>query len=210
MIQELLSQGGWVLVAIVAASVVAWSLLALAWMDALDESRIDWDAVDGAIARFAGAPGCDRPRDTRAADGLVRDLVARVSRSFPASNTLPGDPRLFRFQAAALLAGQASRHAAYLRPIAVLAAVMPLLGLLGTILGIMVSFEGLAAAPASRLDAMAGGISGALITTEAGLVATLPVVLAHGALGARLRRGRDAVALRVRRIEAALFAPEAA
>ncbi|MEM1452383.1 MAG: MotA/TolQ/ExbB proton channel family protein [Planctomycetota bacterium] len=177
MIQDLLSQGGWILVAIVAASVAAWSLLALAWMTSRDDDRADRDAVD------------------------------RASRAAAAT---PMERRLFRVQVSALVAGRAARTAAQLRPIAVLAAVMPLLGLLGTIVGIMVSFEGLASAPASRIDAMAGGISRALVTTEVGLVATLPVVLAHGVLSSRLRRQQDALALHVRRIEATLVAGEAA
>jgi biopolymer transport protein ExbB len=56
----------------------------------------------------------------------------------------------------------------------VLVAAAPLLGLLGTVLGMLVTFNAIAAGGSSMVDAMAGGISEALITTEMGLLVALP------------------------------------
>ncbi|MEM6673307.1 MAG: MotA/TolQ/ExbB proton channel family protein [Planctomycetota bacterium] len=209
MIEELLVRGGWILVAIVAASIASWTLIGLAWFIARDESRVDWDALDATIEGLSASPSGASAALAVHDGGVVGELLRRVGASLEGARAHLRDRRAFRLQADALLASRTASHEAYLRPVAVLATIMPLLGLLGTIVGVTISFEGIVSAPGARLEAMAGGVSRALITTEAGLVATLPVVLAHRALGSRLRRRRDAVLLRVQRIEAALCREEA-
>jgi biopolymer transport protein ExbB len=56
----------------------------------------------------------------------------------------------------------------------VLVAVAPLLGLLGTVLGMIHTFEAIAAGGSELTGAMASGISEALITTEVGLLIAIP------------------------------------
>ncbi len=53
-------------------------------------------------------------------------------------------------------------------------AAAPLLGLLGTVLGMLTTFEGIAAGGGKMVDTIAQGISEALITTEMGLLVALP------------------------------------
>lgn len=56
----------------------------------------------------------------------------------------------------------------------------PLLGLLGTVLGMLVTFNAIAGGGGKMVDQMADGISVALITTEMGLLVALPgLVLAY-------------------------------
>lgn len=65
------------------------------------------------------------------------------------------------------------------RRIAFLAAIIaaaPLLGLLGTVMGMLKTFNGLLHA-ADKFDSMAGGISEALITTQTGLVISIPAMI---------------------------------
>ena len=57
------------------------------------------------------------------------------------------------------------------------AVVAPLLGLLGTVRGMMRAFEAIQSYGAGEPGFLAGGISEALLTTEAGLVAALPLML---------------------------------
>ena len=72
--------------------------------------------------------------------------------------------------------------------VATTAAVLPLLGLLGTVLGMMRTFEALTRYDAAEVSSvMAGGVSQALVTTQAGLAAALPLVLIHGLLASRLK-----------------------
>ncbi len=61
----------------------------------------------------------------------------------------------------------------------------PLLGLLGTVLGMIKIFSVVAAAGGSITDKLSSGISEALITTATGLIIAIPVLFAHSYLEAR-------------------------
>jgi biopolymer transport protein TolQ len=64
----------------------------------------------------------------------------------------------------------------------------PLLGLLGTVWGVMDSFGGMAASGSAMLSAVAPGISGALLTTVIGLVVAIPSTIGYNLLSTRIRR----------------------
>ena len=66
--------------------------------------------------------------------------------------------------------------------IAVLAAVAPLLGLLGTVTGIIQTFGVIESTGRTDPSLMAAGISQALVTTAAGLVVAIPILLLHRAM----------------------------
>lgn len=74
-----------------------------------------------------------------------------------------------------------------LATIAVLASLLPMLGLLGTVLGMIEVFDALALNGVGRPDAMASGIAQALLTTAAGLIIAIPVIFWHHVLARRLR-----------------------
>ena len=61
----------------------------------------------------------------------------------------------------------------------VLAAVAPLLGLLGTVIGMINTFQAITLFGTGDPQLMAGGISEALITTVLGLMAAIPLLLLH-------------------------------
>jgi biopolymer transport protein TolQ len=63
--------------------------------------------------------------------------------------------------------------------LAAIGSVSPLLGLLGTVIGVMNVFLGIAASGSSSLSAVAPGVGAALITTVAGLFVAIPAVLAY-------------------------------
>ena len=63
--------------------------------------------------------------------------------------------------------------------IKVLAAICPLLGLLGTITGMIETFQGLSMGGSESSTIMAFGISKALVTTVGGLIAAIPVLICH-------------------------------
>lgn len=66
-----------------------------------------------------------------------------------------------------------------LAPLAVFGAVAPLLGLLGTVTGMIETFRVITLHGTGDPKLMSGGISEALITTEIGLAVAIPVMLAH-------------------------------
>lgn len=73
----------------------------------------------------------------------------------------------------------------HLALIGVLAAVAPLLGLLGTVTGMIATFDVLACFGTGNAKAMASGISEALITTQTGLLVAIPGLYMKGFLERR-------------------------
>ncbi|MGE4294620.1 MAG: MotA/TolQ/ExbB proton channel family protein [Campylobacterales bacterium] len=69
-----------------------------------------------------------------------------------------------------------------------LAAVAPLLGLLGTVVGMIATFQSITLFGTGDPKLMAGGISQALVTTMQGLIVAVPLLFLHGWL--RFRSGR--------------------
>ena len=71
--------------------------------------------------------------------------------------------------------------------IKLLAAVAPLLGLLGTVIGMIETFQAITLFGTGDPKLMAGGISQALVTTMLGLIAAVPLLFIHNLLDSRSR-----------------------
>lgn len=69
----------------------------------------------------------------------------------------------------------------------IIAAVGPLLGLLGTVTGMITTFQAITIFGAGDPKNMAGGISAALVTTVQGLVVAIPMVLMHTLVNGRAK-----------------------
>jgi biopolymer transport protein ExbB len=67
----------------------------------------------------------------------------------------------------------------YLSTLGTIAAITPLLGLLGTVVGMIRVFSEIMLQGTGNANALAGGISEALITTAAGLTVAIPTYIAH-------------------------------
>ncbi|MEY3017303.1 MAG: hypothetical protein RL336_438 [Pseudomonadota bacterium] len=67
----------------------------------------------------------------------------------------------------------------YLNTLGTIAAITPLLGLLGTVIGMIKVFAEIVASGTGNAGVLAGGISEALITTAAGLAVAIPSLIAH-------------------------------
>ena len=72
--------------------------------------------------------------------------------------------------------------------LAIIAVVSPLMGLLGTVLGIMNSFIGITRGGSAAIANVAPGIAEALITTAIGLVAAIPAAIAYNYFTTRIDR----------------------
>ncbi len=75
----------------------------------------------------------------------------------------------------------------YLGMIKIISMVAPLLGLLGTVTGMIQTFQAITVFGAGDPTAMAGGISGALVTTVLGLIVAIPTVLIHSLLNSKAK-----------------------
>jgi biopolymer transport protein ExbB len=85
----------------------------------------------------------------------------------------------------------AGRHVAhelerYLNALGTIAAISPLLGLLGTVTGMIRTFKAITLAGVGNPTAMASGIAEALITTATGLIIAIPALVAYRMLRSRV------------------------
>ena len=195
---RLMEQGGWVLVAIVALSLVAWGLLASQWLRLRRSALRSTGWADRAVEQL----GAGHHRAALDACLGHDDLVGRILR---AGLSRP-DPR--RFFAPGhlepLLAAERVDLGRHLPLIAVLASLATLLGLLGTILGMVQTFGVITVHGTRDVGRFADGISQALVTTQAGLVTALPILVMHGWLRGRVRRCLDTARLYTKRVSSAL------
>ena len=77
---------------------------------------------------------------------------------------------------------------AWLSTLKIISVVAPLLGLLGTVTGMIVTFQAITLYGAGDPKLMAGGISTALVTTVLGLVVAIPMVFLHTMVQSRAKR----------------------
>jgi biopolymer transport protein ExbB len=66
-----------------------------------------------------------------------------------------------------------------IRPLGIVASVAPLMGLLGTVFGMIKAFDRVSAGGLGRGEKLAGGIAEALVTTGAGLLVAIPALLLY-------------------------------
>ena len=69
--------------------------------------------------------------------------------------------------------------------IKIFAAIAPLMGLLGTVLGMILTFQQITLFGTGDPKLMAGSISMALVTTAQGIIAALPLLLMHSIVAGR-------------------------
>lgn len=158
-----------------------------------------WSGADTRRAVDAWANG-----DLSAAERLStrRSLRARLARS---AMSLSANPQIETEHAREELVRQAKRHLtearAGLRPLELIMTIAPLLGLLGTVLGMIDAFQALQDS-GSRADpaALAGGIWEALLTTAAGMAVAIPagIALSWGeSVAERLQLDLEDIATRI-------------
>ena len=122
----------------------------------------------------------------------VRGPVAAVSHAILSRNTSDEDSlRNAADGAASVVLPPLSRRLNYLT---MLANTCTLLGLLGTIFGLITAFSAVGASdPAQRGAFLAAGISEAMNTTAFGLLVAIPTLLIHGFLAGKVETVFDAV-----------------
>lgn len=76
----------------------------------------------------------------------------------------------------------------WLPGLAVAATAAPLLGLLGTVNGMIQTFQALNSSGGEKSELLSAGISEALLTTEAGLLVAIPALLLHAFLNRKVKR----------------------
>lgn len=187
-IWNILTAGGPIMFILIALSALSLTLILVKIVQL-------WPATGGVALRNAALD--------RWATGDSEGAMALVPDRAPADRVLlAGMQSLRSGLTAALLEGDLARRgndevstlSSGLRLLDLISMISPLLGLLGTVLGMVQSFQDLALAQGSaNASVLAGGIWLALLTTAAGLVVAIPA-----AIGSSLLSGRvETAALRI-------------
>lgn len=163
-LRERIAQGGVVGYLILALAVFAFALSGYRY--------VELTLVEGRVRRQLQSPEF-RP------DNPLGRVLARLD-----SATMNDEEALYLTVEEALTGEQAhlGRALAFLK---LVAAIAPMLGLLGTVTGMIKTFQAIALHGSGDPKLMSGGISEALVTTVEGLVTAIPVLLLHSLLSSK-------------------------
>nr|WP_022668610.1 MotA/TolQ/ExbB proton channel family protein [Desulfospira joergensenii] len=172
-IDNYIRSGGIVMFPLLSISLVMWVLIfnRMLFLRRLNITNISRDKAGEYVKNNQLPP--DKYKGVSSA--LVREFLLIRSR----------DPELDRFILDETVVRLISSLDSYLGFIKVLAGVAPILGLLGTVTGMMETFEVITLFGTGNAKAMAGGISIALITTQTGLMVSIPGLYMSGFLTKR-------------------------
>ena len=115
-----------------------------------------------------------------------RSTIARVAKA--GLIQISESPEMIRFMVTEIGGQEAVGLEKNQRILATIAYIAPLLGLLGTVSGMIKAFDVISHQSVGDPALLAGGISEALITTAAGLVIAIPVVIMHKMVQGRAER----------------------
>lgn len=117
----------------------------------------------------------DKPKDNNAL-GRILKVYQENKNAEPENLELKLDEAILR---------ETPRVESGINVIKILAAIAPLLGLLGTVVGMIGTFQSITLFGTGDPKIMAGDISMALVTTAMGLIAAIPLILAHSIVASR-------------------------
>ena len=205
-----------VLALLAVLSLVSWGVMLAKWLELRRvrgavapflrefEHAHDLTAVETAANRAIVSPFTDVFRrallflnETRPAIGATADRGARLSGS---------QVEALRLLLDAETNAQRDRLSRFVPWLATIGSVSPLIGLLGTVLGVISAFTGIAQKGSGNLGAVAPGVAEALVATAAALAVAIPAVFGYNIFANRLNRvdselegfGSELIALLVR------------
>lgn len=170
---ELVVAGGWVMVLLVLCSVVGMAIC----IERLYTLNIKKIAPPHLLATVwnqlkKGEMDAAKLRTLRQSSPLGRILAAGLGNAYHGREVMKESIQ----DAASHVTHDLER---YLNTLGTIAVVSPLLGLLGSVLGIITVFAEIMVQGSGNASVLAGGISQALITTAAGLIVAIPALGMH-------------------------------
>ena len=188
-----------VLVVLLLFSVVSWYLIVLKWwqfrhmrrqadrfMHEIEKASRLEDAYHAAM-RLPSSPYNRLLREgiqffSHLKPGSLKDSTSAQAVSALTTTQLEA----LRMVLAKEVAAERDAAARFIPWLATFGSVSPLLGLLGTVLGVMDAFIGIAIGGSGNIGAIAPGVAEALVTTVAGLAVAVPAVMAYNIFVNRL------------------------
>jgi len=177
---ELIKSGGWIMLPIVVCSIIAVAIVAeRLWT--LRPSRISPPHLLGQVWRWMQDQQMDQAKfqELRAGSPLGQILAAGLANSRHGRDIMKESIQ----EAGVKVVSELER---YLTPLGTIAAITPLLGLLGTVLGMIEIFSAFMGSGMANAPQLAGGIAKALVTTAAGLFVAIPALFFHRFLQRRV------------------------
>jgi biopolymer transport protein TolQ len=189
-------------------SLLSWSVMFGVWrslskaMGAAEKFARDFDRVgslDGAVTLARTRPASALPRlltramrfvaDARVAEQQIIERSAPIAVEAPPSATLSGSQiETLHLILDSDASDERDRIGRFLPWLATIGSVSPLIGLLGTVLGVIEAFLGIASKGSGNLSAVAPGVAEALIATAAALAVAIPATFGYNILASRLNR----------------------
>lgn len=170
---ELVKAGGWLMVPIILCSIAAFAICVERFWT-LNPNKI---APPNLIAQVwiwlkNNQLDTQKMRDLKKSSPLGQILAAGLSNSAHGRDVMKESIE------------EAASHAIhdmerYLSPLGTIATITPLLGLLGTVIGMIRVFSDIMVEGTGNAQILAGGISEALITTASGLCIAIPALIMH-------------------------------
>ncbi len=204
-----------VLAILVVLSLISWGIIFAKWYELKKALRLTRDFAE----EFAGVPTVERAAQmARTGGGPPARIMERAMRFM--AETTPAmretSERSARYSSAQVEAlqlvldaettSERDRLGKWVTALATIGSVSPLIGLLGTVLGVIDAFVGIASKGSGNIGAVAPGVAEALIATAAALSVAIPAVFAYNIFAARLNKvegqlesiGSELIALMVR------------
>ncbi|MEM7540505.1 MAG: MotA/TolQ/ExbB proton channel family protein [Pseudomonadota bacterium] len=197
-IGTLLELGGPVVAILLAASVVGLALALLKFFQYSTLSSSAMDEVANGIELWAKG---EIQTATKVFEGSRLSLASDIQFGLEKLEVFDAD--LLREELLRRGAAFIQPYASNLRPLELIYYLAPVLGLLGTVLGMIDAFRGLAVSSGGEGEssALAGGIWEALLTTAVGLSIAIPFAVMHALLESRLGAITDRVADLLTRVQ---------
>ncbi|UTW04863.1 MotA/TolQ/ExbB proton channel family protein [Amphritea atlantica] len=170
---ELIQSGGWLMVPIIACSILSLAIcLERFWV--LQKKRVAPANLLSEVWMLvrSGEMTPERLQIIRNASSLGQIMVAGLNNSNHGREIMRESIQ----EAAHHVMHQMER---FLNSLGTIAAITPLLGLLGTVIGMIKVFAEIMLQGTGNANVLAGGISEALITTAAGLSVAIPTLVFH-------------------------------
>jgi biopolymer transport protein ExbB len=185
------SQGDWIdhinkggIVGYVILGMGAFALL-MAIMKLIDLRKLSVDAPSKTFALLEHVT----TKGSVAAESLLEPLHATSRELFSTGLRHLSKPKaVIEEHLYAFILRERLQHERWLPMLAVIAAASPLLGLLGTVVGMVKTFTLITVFGTGNASKLSSGISEALVTTELGLNVAIPTLVLHGFLSYRTQK----------------------
>ena len=177
---ELVKSGGWIMLPIILSSIAAAGIVAeRLWT--LRASRVMPPHLLGQVWLLIkeNKLNAQRLKELRGSSPLGEVLAAGLANSKHGRDIMKECIQ----EAAARVIHEMER---YMNALGTIAAMAPMLGLLGTVLGMIQIFSAFMGANMANASVLAGGIATALVTTAAGLIVAIPALFFHRFLQRRI------------------------